>query len=76
MHIEDLENPSKVRSPGGNFFFVVLCMDMLGNHISFFLLGNLPLDILYSPDQVAKSVKEVSKGYVVGVTHAFSRVIA
>ena len=44
-----MKDPIEVRSPGGNFVPVVLCMEMSRNHISIVQLDNVPLDLCHSP---------------------------
>ena len=48
-HVEDMKDPDEVQPPRGDFLFVVLCVDVSGNHISFSLLDDIPLDLRHSP---------------------------
>ena len=54
-HVEDMKDPNEVQLPGGDFFLVVLCVEVLRNHISFSLLDDLPLDFNHSPKVRSKA---------------------
>ena len=49
-HVEDMKDPVEVQLPGGNFFLVVLCVEVSRNHAPFTLVGDLPLDLRNSPE--------------------------
>ena len=70
-HVENLEDPSEVQSPARNFILVVLRVDMPRNHIPFSLLGDLPLDLLYSPIRSKGSSMRYPKGiFAMELTHS------
>ena len=49
-YVEDTKDPIEIRPSGGNFLFVVPCMEMSRNYVSLALLGDLHLDLSHSPE--------------------------
>ena len=76
MHVKDMKDSVKVRPPGGNLFFVVLCVEVSGNYISFAPLDGLPLNLRHSPEVRSKKSSEALKVYVVCVTRVVSYLMA
>ena len=58
MHVEAMKDSVEVRPPGGNIFFVVLCVEVSGNSISFAPLDGLPLNLGHSPEVRSKRSSE------------------
>jgi len=54
-HVEDLKNPVKVQLPGGNFFLVILCMQVSRKRVSFVLFDDLLLDLPNSPEITSRT---------------------
>ena len=48
-HADDPKDPVKIQSPGGDLFRVVLCIQISRNHVSFFLLDDIPFDLCHNP---------------------------
>ena len=49
-YVENLKDPVEVQPPCSNLVFIVLCVQMSRNHVSFALLDDLPLDLRHSPE--------------------------
>ena len=67
-HVEDTEDPDKLRIPGDDHFFVIFCMEKPRYCISFTLLGDPLLNLLYSPviENVVNGLRVTSS--LVGLT--------
>jgi len=61
-----MKDPDQVQPPGGDCFFVVLCVENSRDCIPFTLLDDVPLDTRDSPGIMPK-VKEVLKACMAGV---------
>jgi hypothetical protein len=56
-----MKDSVEIRLPGGDFFFVVLGVDMSRNHVSFTLLDDPPLDLCHSPEARSKFRQRVAQ---------------
>ena len=48
-HVQDLKDLVEIQSPGDDLFPVVFYMQMSRNHVSFFLLSDIPFDLCHNP---------------------------
>jgi len=49
-HVEDVKDPDEIQPPGGNPLLVVLCVEVLRNHVSFALLDDPRPDLRHSSE--------------------------
>ena len=49
-----MKDPVEVQLPGGNFVFVIPCVEVSNNRVPFPLLGDLYLDLRDSPEIISK----------------------
>ena len=74
-HIEDVKDPNKVILPSGDLVLIDLRMEHSGEHIPFFLLNDLPLDLGHGSG-IETRVSESLGARVAGMTHVVSCPIA
>ena len=70
-----MEDPVEVQPPGGNCFFVVLCVEMSGDYVPFTLLDDAPLNLCHSP-AIGSSVSGSPGMSTIGLTHVVKCSIA
>ena len=49
-----MKDPDEVRPPTGDFFLVILCVEMPNNDVSFALLEDISLDVGNGPEVMSK----------------------